>query len=58
MEVVNGVRFGTVLGLYSVEMAVYIQKVFGCSIGLLNRLYLGLFYTHITTELRPLFDRS
>ena len=43
MEVVNGVRFGVVLGLYPVETAVYIQKVFGCPIRLLNSLILHLF---------------
>ena len=49
LEVVNGVRFGVVLGLYPVETAVYIQKVFGCPIRLLNSLIFAI--------LPPYYDR-
>ena len=42
------------LGAFAVEVVVYIQKVSGNSIGLLNSLYLGLFCDRITTELRPI----
>ena len=52
MEVVNGVRFGAVWGTLWIEIVVYIQKVFGSSIGFLNGLISHLF----VPELRPNYD--
>ena len=57
LEVVNGVGFGVVLGLYPIETAVYIQKVFGCPIRFLNSLIFAIstpYYDRIATT----FDRS